>query len=85
MPEDYTAEVTIARELLRHGRSYEQAVAQFQPYDRTQDPNPGAREGLKELMERALAAGQPALMFVNNRLEGNAPSTIQAVVDSSSL
>ncbi|MBL0160674.1 MAG: DUF72 domain-containing protein [Bryobacterales bacterium] len=85
MPEAYTADFTIARALLRHGRSYEQAVAQFQPYDRTQDPNPGAREGLKELMERALAAGQPALMFVNNRLEGNAPSTIQAVVDSSSL
>jgi uncharacterized protein YecE (DUF72 family) len=79
----YTADFTIARALLRHGRSYEQAVAQFQPYDRTQDPNPGAREGLKELMERALASGQPALMFVNNRLEGNAPSTIQAVVEGS--
>ncbi len=79
----YTADFTIARALLRHGRSYEQAVAQFQPYDRTQEPNPGAREGLKELMERALASGQPALLFVNNRLEGNAPSTIQAVVEGS--
>ena len=51
----YTTDFTIARALLRHGRSYEQAVAQFQPYDRTQEVNPGAREGLKELMERALA------------------------------
>lgn len=80
----YTTDFTIARALLRHGRSYEQAVSQFQPYDRTQDPNPAAREGLKELMERALATGQPALLFVNNRLEGNAPSTIQAVVEGSS-
>ena len=77
----YTTDFTIARALLRHGRSYEQAVVQFQPYDRTQEPNPGAREGLKDLMERALALGQPALLFVNNRLEGNAPLTIQAVVD----
>lgn len=80
----YTADFTIARALLRHGRSYEQAVSQFQPYDRTQDPNPATRDGLKALMERALATGQPALLFVNNRLEGNAPSTIQAVVDASS-
>jgi hypothetical protein len=28
------------------------------------------------------AAHQPAYVFVNNRLEGNAPSTIEAVVDS---
>ena len=81
----YTTDFTIARALLRHGRSYEQAVSQFQPYDRTQDPNPAAREGLSELMERALATGQPALLFVNNRLEGNAPSTIQAVVEGSSV
>lgn len=80
----YTADFTIARALLRHGRSYEQAVAQFQPYDRTQDSYPAAREGLAKLMERALNTGQPALLFVNNRLEGNAPSTIQAVVDGSS-
>ncbi len=80
----YTAGFTIARALLAHGRSYEQAVKQFQPYDRTQAPNPGAREGLKELMERALATGQPALLFVNNRLEGNAPLTIQAVVGDGS-
>ena len=83
IPAAYTTDFTIARALLRHGRSYEQAVSQFQPYDRTQDPNPAAREGLKDLMERALALGQPALLFVNNRLEGNAPSTIQAVVEGS--
>jgi hypothetical protein len=28
------------------------------------------------------AARQPAYVFVNNRLEGNAPSTIEAVVNS---
>lgn len=76
----YTADFTVARALLRHGRSYEQAVSQFQPYDRTQEVNPEARAALQSLMERALRTAQPALLFVNNRLEGNAPLTIQAVV-----
>jgi len=76
----YTADFTVARALLRHGRSYEQAVAAFQPYERVQDPNPGAREGLRALIERSRRTKQTTFMFVNNRLEGNAPQTIEAVV-----
>ncbi len=78
--EAYTADFLVARALLRHGRSYEQAVRQFEPYERIQEPNEGAREGLRRLVERALSRKQLAFLFVNNRLEGNAPSTIQAVV-----
>lgn len=80
--EAYTADFTLARALLRHGRSYEQAVKQFQPYDRLQEPNESAREGLRQLAERAQERRQPGFLFVNNRLEGNAPGTIQAVADS---
>lgn len=76
----HTADFTVARALLRHGRSYEQAVAAFQPYQRIQEENPGAREGLKDLMEKSRGKKQTAFLFVNNRLEGNAPQTIQAVV-----
>jgi hypothetical protein len=46
-----------------------------------QEPNPGARAALKELMERAARQRQLAFLFVNNRLEGNAPGTIEAVVE----
>lgn len=77
--EAYTADFTVARALLRHGRAYEQAVRQFEPYERIQEPNEGAREGLRRLVERALRQKQLAFLFVNNRLEGNAPGTIQAV------
>lgn len=79
LEEAYTADFLVARALLRHGRSYEQAVRQFEPYQRIQEPNEGAREGLRRLVERALSRKQLAFLFVNNRLEGNAPGTIQAV------
>ena len=68
--------------MLRIGRSYEQAVETFQPYDRIQIENPGARDALRKLAERSRNEGQLAFLFVNNRLEGNAPGTIQAVAGS---
>jgi len=77
--EAFTADFLIARALLRQGRRYEQAVEKFQPYERVQEPNPGARAALRELMERARGKKQLAFLFVNNRLEGNAPGTIEAV------
>jgi uncharacterized protein YecE (DUF72 family) len=66
LPEVYTAGFTVARALLRQGRPYEQAVTMFSPYKQIQDPNPEARRALREL--------------INNRLEGNAPQTIEAIV-----
>jgi len=80
----YTADFLAARALLRHGRTYEQAVKQFEPYDRVQEVNEGARSALRALIERARQRRQMAFLFVNNRLEGNAPSTIQAVVEGGS-
>ncbi len=76
----FTADFTLTRALLRHGRSYEEAVKQFSPYKEIQDPNPAARESIKALIRRARAERQEAYIFVNNRLEGNAPATIQAIV-----
>ncbi|HTS46460.1 MAG TPA: DUF72 domain-containing protein [Bryobacteraceae bacterium] len=81
LPEVYTAGFTVARALLRQGRPYEQAVAMFSPYQQVQDPNPEARRALRELIARARERHEPSYIFVNNRLEGNAPQTIEAVVD----
>ncbi|MGC4050036.1 MAG: DUF72 domain-containing protein [Paludibaculum sp.] len=75
----FTADFVVSRALLRHGRSYEQAVEKFQPYKEIQEPNPPVREGLKEILERARNKKQLAFLFVNNRLEGNAPGTIAEV------
>jgi len=80
--EAFTADFAVSRALLSHGRTYEQAVERFQPYDHVQIENPGAREALRHLAERARTEAQAAFLFVNNRLEGNAPGTIQAVAES---
>ena len=52
LPDAYTADFTVVRALLRKGRTYEQAVKAFEPYDRVQEPNDGAREGMREIAER---------------------------------
>ena len=70
---------TVVRALLRQGRAYEDAVAQFTPYDQVRDENPEAREALRELIRRMREERRAAYIFVNNRLEGNAPETIRAV------
>ena len=80
-PEVYTADFTVARALLRRGRPYEQAVAKFSPYREIQDPNLEARQALRDLISHARERHQPSYIFVNNRLEGNAPQTIEAIVD----
>ena len=63
---------------MRAGRT-ENAAKRFEPYRETQEPNPTTREALHDLAESARKAREPAFLFVNNRLEGNAPSTIEAV------
>jgi uncharacterized protein YecE (DUF72 family) len=80
IPNACTADFSVCRALLRRGRSYEQAVKAFSPYEKVRDPNPEARQAMRALIQRAQEQQQPAFIFVNNRLEGNAPETIQAVV-----
>ncbi|MFN9300766.1 MAG: DUF72 domain-containing protein [Acidobacteriota bacterium] len=75
----FTADFSVARALLKQGRSYEAAVKSFEPYRTLQDENPSTRDALKVIIERARRLRQPAYVFVNNRLEGNAPATIDAI------
>ena len=81
IPEAMTADFVISRALLRRGRPYEQAVKLFSPYSEVQDPNPEARASLKDLIKRARETRRAAYIYVNNRLEGNAPSTIMAIAE----
>lgn len=77
----YTAPFSVVRALLKRGRQYANAVELFQPYDRIQEPNLSGRKALQGLMRRARSSAEPVFLFVNNRFEGNAPSTIAALVD----
>jgi uncharacterized protein YecE (DUF72 family) len=79
LPKAFTSDFTVVRALLRKGRSYEQAVEQFEPYRLTQEPNEEAREAIRQVAERSIKARKQAFVFVNNRLEGNAPMTIEAI------
>jgi len=81
LPGAFTADFAVCRALLRRGCSYEQAVNLFSPYEEIKDPNPSGRQALRDLIARARADRRAAFIFVNNRFEGNAPLTVQAVVE----
>ena len=81
LPDAYTTDFIVARALLKTGRAYEEAVKSFAPYATTQEENTGARAALRDLIERARNRKIPAYLFVNNRMEGNSPMMIKAVVD----
>jgi uncharacterized protein YecE (DUF72 family) len=82
MPGAFTADFAVVRALLRHGLSYEFSVDSYQPYSEVKNPDPAARDALRQIVERARRTKEAALVFVNNRLEGNAPSTIEAVIEN---
>ncbi len=81
IPGTLSAPFGVARLLLRPGRSYQQAVDRFEPYEKIQDPYPEGRSALAKLMRTCIAEKRELFAFVNNRFEGSAVGTIEAVVD----
>lgn len=80
-------EFTAARFLLKPGRSFEEGVQMFSPYNATKDVNDEARTAAAELVKMRQEAAinqrtRPSFIFVNNRLEGNALNTILAFLES---
>jgi len=71
-----------ARFLLTPGRKYQEAVDTFAPYKEVQIVNPEARvAGAQLLNQGAAAPGRRTFILVNNCLEGNAPTTIAAMLE----
>jgi hypothetical protein len=80
MEGSHTTDFVAARFLLTHGRTYEQAVKDFSPYKETKAEDPDARAAGKALIAKAKQVSKrPSFIYVNNRLEGNALNTIQAM------
>ena len=79
LPGSVSGPFIVARALLRTGRTYDEAVDAFAPYDRIQDPNPELRHDLVRLIARAIETRIPAYLLVNNRAEGSAPLTIAEI------
>ena len=76
-------ELVAARFLLKPGRKYEDAVKEFQPYDKTREVDEdGRRAGRKFIVEgERYEPRRKTYIYVNNRLEGNALETIVAMLD----
>jgi uncharacterized protein YecE (DUF72 family) len=75
-------ELIAARFLLKPGRKYEDAVKAFQPYDKTNEVNDDARMAAAALIAEGMQY-QPrrrSYIYVNNRLEGNALQTLEAII-----
>jgi uncharacterized protein YecE (DUF72 family) len=83
IPDSRTADFLVTRALLRQGRAYEDAVREFSPYAEVKEPNPFARQGIREILEIAQMEDRTAFIFINNRLEGNAPGTIVSILKGS--
>ena len=63
---------------MQRGRTYEHAVSLIELYEKVQEPDLSTRTAMRQIADRAVEKRQRAYAFVNNRLEGNAPSTIEA-------
>jgi len=81
MADVLTAPFTVVRALLKPGRTYQEAVERFQPYESIKEENPELRLGLAGTVTRCVAEGKKAYVYVNNRAEGNSPKTIEAILD----
>ena len=60
----------------------------FSPYDRVKEPNPEARDTGARLIKDGIASvheRRQTYIYVNNRLEGNALATIQAMVEQAAV
>lgn len=85
-PPDLAASPAGARLLLKRGRAYAEAVKAFEPYDRVQEIQENVRDAARLMVGEALSQAKarqtrPLYLYVNNRLEGNALGTIEAVLD----
>lgn len=75
----FTAPFTVLRLLTPLKMSYEAAKKRAEPYTRIVEELPEMRRGTVELVKKAVKEKQKAYVLVNNRSEGNAPLTIQAL------
>ena len=72
-----------ARFLLKPGRKYEDAVKRFSPYQRVHEVDPEGRAAGASLIRDAVSPGTKGgtFLYVNNRFEGNALHTLEAMIE----
>ena len=76
-----TAPFTVIRLLTPLKMTYEAAKKRAEPYDKIVGELPEMRTDTVSLIQEATAENRSTYILVNNRAEGNAPLTIQALID----
>jgi len=77
----FTAPFSVLRLLTPLKMTYEAAKKRAEPYNKIVGELPEMRRETVDLVNKALAENRRAYVLVNNRSEGNAPLTIQAISD----
>lgn len=80
--ETFPAPFVVLRLLTPLRLKYEQAVQMAEPYNRIVKSLPEMRKDTLRLMREAVARERRAYVLVNNRAEGCAPLTVQALVET---
>ena len=81
LQERFTAPYVVMRLLTPLGLPYATAVERYAPYNRIVTAQPQMRREATSLIHSASSQGVRPYVLVNNRSEGNAPLTIQAIVE----
>lgn len=77
----FTAPFTVLKLLTPLKMSYEAAKKRAEPYAKIIEELPEMRWDTVEFVRKAVAEGRRAYVLVNNRSEGNAPLTVQALAE----
>jgi uncharacterized protein YecE (DUF72 family) len=80
MEDCFTAPFTVLRLLTPLKMSYEAAKKRAEPYTKIVEELPEMRRDTVDLVKKAVEENRKAYVLVNNRSEGNAPLTIQALM-----
>ncbi len=83
MEERFTAPFTVIRLLTPLNMPYEVAKRRAAPYDKIVEVLPQMRKETVNLIKQAVGENRQTYVLVNNRSEGNAPLTIQALKKAS--
>ncbi|MDK2742558.1 MAG: DUF72 domain-containing protein [Nitrospira sp. BO4] len=81
MGETFTAPFSVLRLLTPLKMSYEAAKKRAEPYNKIVGELPDMRRDAVALIQQSVKLAKPGYVLVNNRSEGNAPTTIQALVE----
>jgi uncharacterized protein YecE (DUF72 family) len=88
MPGDQTRTIApedlpfvVVRLLLRPGTWYEEQRHVFAPFDALVEPDDNMRRDTMAIIRRAAKAGRQVFLLVNNKSEGSAPLTIEALAE----